>query len=183
MAPRVIIVPGNGCTPVRDCNWYKWMHESLQATGLFEEVILRNMPDPFVARESVWIPFLTDEVGVDENTILIGHSSGAEAGMRLLEKRKLLGLVLVSACHTDLGVESERAAGYYSRPWQWDVIAGNAKWILQYHSEDDPLVPIAEGDYVAAHLNSKYTRTKDNSHFFGDEDVEIVFRDLVAMFK
>ena len=42
---------------------------------------------------------------------------GAEAGMRLLETTRVLGLVLVSACHTDLGVESEREAGYYSRPW------------------------------------------------------------------
>lgn len=27
-------------------------------TGLFKEVIVENMPDPHVARESVWLPFL-----------------------------------------------------------------------------------------------------------------------------
>ena len=37
------------------------------------------------------------------------QSSGAVAAMRLLEKTPLLGAVLVSACHTDLGDAGERA--------------------------------------------------------------------------
>jgi uncharacterized protein len=41
-------------------------------------------------------------IKADENTILIGHSSGAEAAMRYLETYKLLGCVLVGACHTDV---------------------------------------------------------------------------------
>ena len=45
----------------------------------------------------------------DANTVLVGHSSGAVAAMRLLEKTPLLGAVLVSACHTDLGDAGERA--------------------------------------------------------------------------
>jgi hypothetical protein len=35
-----------------------------------------------VARESIWIPFMRDKLHCDENTIVIGHSSGAEAAMR-----------------------------------------------------------------------------------------------------
>ena len=61
------------------------------------------MPDPIKARESIWIPYILDELKADENTVLIGHSSGAEAIMRLAEKHKVFGLVLVSACYTDLG--------------------------------------------------------------------------------
>ncbi len=62
--------------------------------------------------------------------------------MRLAEKNKLHTLVLVSACHTDLGIESERQSGYYSRPWLWDSIRANvANPIVQFASEDDPLVP------------------------------------------
>jgi hypothetical protein len=40
------------------------------------------MPDPMEAKESIWIPFLK-EIGVDEHTLIIGHSSGAVCGMRL----------------------------------------------------------------------------------------------------
>ena len=72
------------------------------------------------------IPFLLDTLQVDEHTIIIGHSSGAVAAMRLAEKQPVLGIVLVAACHTDLGMKSERVAGYYSRPWLWDKIKENA---------------------------------------------------------
>ena len=98
--PRVVIVPGNGCTPVRQCNWYGWLSDELERRG-FGDVVLRDMPDPYVARRSKWLPFLKPLC--DETTVLVGHSSGAEAGLRLAEEVKLGGLVLVSACVTDLG--------------------------------------------------------------------------------
>lgn len=44
-----------------------------------------------------------------------GHSSGAEAAMRFAETHHVKGLVLVSACVTDLGDENERLSGYYNR--------------------------------------------------------------------
>jgi pimeloyl-ACP methyl ester carboxylesterase len=68
-------------------------------------------------------------------TVVVGHSSGAEAAMRLAETTKLRAIVLVSACHTDLGIESERASGYYSRPWLWDAIRSNTAHIVQFGAE------------------------------------------------
>lgn len=133
------------------------------------------MPDPYEAKEHIWMPFIEDVLGVDENTIVIGHSSGAEAAMRLLEKRKALGLVLVCACHTDLGEESERISNYYSRPWEWELIKSNCQWILQYHSTDDHLVPVEEADFVAEKLKSEYYRLSGRSHFFGARDIVVAF--------
>jgi predicted alpha/beta hydrolase family esterase len=177
--PRVVIVPGCGCSPVRSSNWYAWMQEGLLKTGLFSDVVLRDMPDPQLARESVWIPFIVNDLGVDEDTIIIGHSSGAEAAMRLLENHKLLGCVLVSACHTDLGIESERKSKYYSRPWNWETIRGNTQWILQYHSTDDPFIPREEADHVAENLRSEYKCFEDKSHFFHDTDVDVILSDII----
>ena len=53
----------------------------------------------------------------DENSIIVGHSSGAEAAMRYCEEHKVRGIVLVAACHTDLGHPSEAISGYYNRAW------------------------------------------------------------------
>ena len=123
--PRVVIVPGNGCTPVRASNWYGWLAQELRKRG-FHDVILRDMPDPIKARRSKWLPFL--HTIVDDDTILVGHSSGAQAGLRLCEERRLRGLVLVSACVTDLGDEGERLSGYYpsrdgsKNPWESKVL-------------------------------------------------------------
>jgi predicted alpha/beta hydrolase family esterase len=181
--PKIIIVPGNGCTPVEDANWYSWMQHELNEYSAFSEVILRDMPDPYEAKEVIWLPFILNEMGADENTILIGHSSGAVAAMRLLEKHKLKGCVLVSACHTDLGSQSERIAGYYSRPWNWEAIRGNTDWIIQYHSEDDPFIPRHEADHVAKHLQSEYTCFKDRSHFFAPRDVRHIIDDILQKLR
>jgi predicted alpha/beta hydrolase family esterase len=170
--PRCLIIPGCGCSPVKDANWYLWMKNKLIESEVFSEVILEDMPDPTDAKEVVWLPFILNKLKADENTVMIGHSSGAEASMRFLEKNRLKGCVLVSACHTDLGSESERLAGYYNRPWDWTKIKSNTEWILQYHSTDDPFIPISEADYVADNLKSEYFRFEDKSHFFAPKDVE-----------
>ena len=180
MHPKVVILPGNGCADVYDANWYAWMKERLGHAQLFSEIILEDMPDPYVARESIWIPFILNELKVDEHTIVIGHSSGAVAALRLLEQQKVLGLVLVSVCHTDLGDENERLSGYFNRPFDWEKICSNANWILQYHSSDDPLIPIYEADFVAEKINSNYRIYNDKSHFFRPNDVTDVVTDIIS---
>jgi predicted alpha/beta hydrolase family esterase len=148
------------------------MKTQLIESDAFSEVLCEDMPDPVAAKEKIWIPFILNKLKADSNTIIIGHSSGAEAAMRLLENSKLKGMVLVSACHTDLGVESERLAGYYNRTWEWEKIKSNADWILQYHSSDDPYIPINEADHVATNLSSEYFKFNDKSHFFSPKDIE-----------
>jgi hypothetical protein len=57
--PRVVILPGNGCTDVYESNWYGWLAERLQSMpSFFSEVVLRDMPDPIDAKESIWLPFM-----------------------------------------------------------------------------------------------------------------------------
>jgi len=180
---RVIICPGNGCTSnIRRANFYGRAESLLKQAGLFAQVILEVMPDPNGAKESVWVPHLLS-LGANENAILIGHSSGAEAAMRLLENNKLFGAVLVSACHTDLGEPSERAAGYYSRPWDWERIKNNVDprfGIIQIHSRDDPFIPTHEAEHVAAALGSQFTMFDDRSHFFDATSIDDVLDQVIA---
>lgn len=157
----------------------------MKETDLFDEVVLKDMPDPYDARESVWLPFLLEVCKADENTIIIGHSSGAEACMRLLENHKLLGAVLVCACHTDLGCESEAIAGYYNRPWNWEAIKGHVGpfGITQFHSNDDPFIPMHEASYVADNLTSDFHTFEDKSHFFTPADANLVLKVVIAKAK
>jgi len=166
---RCVIAPGNGCASVRESNWYGWLYQQLTQRNIFDEVICRDFPDPYGAKRSVWLPFLRDELKVGPDTVLVGHSSGAEAAMRLAAETPVGGLVLVSACHSDLGHDGERASGYYppsGGAWDWDAIRGNAGWIVQFHSRDDPLVPVEEGRVVAKGLRSEYHELNGFSHFF-----------------
>lgn len=161
---RVVIVPGNGAGNVHTSNWYGWLYKKLQQRpGV--TAILQNMPDPLYAREKVWIPFMKQELGCGPDTIVVGHSSGAAAAMRLAEADKLAGIVLVSAYSSDLGDELEAGSGYFNRPWDWQAIKHNAGFIVQFGSEDDPFLPWPAQQLVADELGAELHRFQDRGHF------------------
>ncbi len=160
-SPRAILIHGNGGSTAADI-WLPWLERALTALGL--EVVNVTFPDNVKARARYWLPFI-DELGADERTILIGHSSGAVAAMRYAETHRILGSVLVGVCHTDLGDSGEAASGYYHEPWQWQRIRGNQDWVAIYSSTDDPNIPIAEPRFVAAQLRCSYFEFTDRGHF------------------
>jgi predicted alpha/beta hydrolase family esterase len=159
--PKVILIHGNGGCTAGDA-WYPRVEEECAALGL--TVVNQTFPDNVKARAKFWLPHL-EQLGADEHTILIGHSSGAVAAMRYAETHRLLGSILVGVCHTDLGDSGEAASGYYSAPWQWERIRQNQQWIAMYHSVDDPHIPVAEPRFVAAQLKCNYFEFKDRGHF------------------
>ena len=164
--PKILIIPGNGNADINTDCWYSWARDEFQKLGF--PVRAENMPDPEIAHMDIWLPHIKNELQADENTIIIGHSLGAVAAMRYLEHNKLLGAVLIGACYTDLGLESEKEAGYYTDPWQWESIKANTKWLIQFASTDDPYVMIDEARYIHKQTNSEYYEFTDRGHF-GDE--------------
>ena len=66
----------------------------------------------------------------------------------------------------DLGDELEAASGSFDGPFDWSAMARNCRRaIVQFGSTDDPLVPIAAQDRVAAQLQSVYHRLESENHF------------------
>lgn len=174
---RVAIIPGNGAGNIEHCNWYGWARRNLsKLPGV--EAVLRNMPDPVLARESIWLPFMERELGCGPNCIIIGHSSGAAAAMRFAERHEVKGLVLVSAYTTDQGDATERASGYFSRPWDWQAIKKNAGFIVQFGSRDDPFLPWEEQQEVAQALDTELHEYQDQGHFQDEE-----FPDLLSTLR
>jgi len=173
---RIMLVPGNGDADVDSEIWYPWITKQLKSLGL--NIISKNMPDPDLARKEYWLPFIEEQLARDEGAILIGHSSGAIAALRYAETHQLQGIVLVSAYHTNLGMEKEKASHYFDTPWQWDKIKQNVKWIIQLHSTDDPYISNDEAEYIAKKLDTDYHEYTDKGHF---EDKE--FPELLEMLK
>lgn len=173
MTTKIAIIPGNGAGDVFRANWYGWLHKKLNQLPTVS-CDLRNMPDPITAKETIWIPFMHGEMNCDESTIIIGHSSGAEAAMRYAEKYKVKGIVLVSACVTDLGDENERESGYYSRPWDWTAIKANTKFVVQFGSTDDPFIPWNEQQQVVDGLQSELKKYQDKGHFMNSAFPELL---------
>ncbi|XP_039594684.1 serine hydrolase RBBP9 [Polypterus senegalus] len=172
-ANKVVIVPGNGAGNVEYCNWYGWTKKKLnKMKGL--ECLLENMPDPLTARETVWLPFMENKLKCDEETIIIGHSSGAAAAMRYVESHKVHAIILVSAYTSDLGDENERESGYFNRPWQWEKMKENCRHIVQFGSTDDPFLPWAEQQEVADMLGAELHKYTDKGHFQNTEFHELI---------
>ena len=164
---KCIFIHGNGGGSVSD-HWFPWLKDELEKLNL--SVISRNFPDPKLARQSIWLPFMENELKVDNSTIIIGHSTGALAAMRYAEKNPIYASVLIGAPYTDCGEENERLSGYYDRPWNWQAIKNNQKWILQFHSPDDPYVPVAEARFIHQQLGSEYYELPNRQHFGGEGD-------------
>ncbi|ELR12350.1 uncharacterized protein ACA1_374170 [Acanthamoeba castellanii str. Neff] len=153
---KIVIVPGNHVADVKKSIWYYWCQQhllkGLNVRRLGIPVILEDMPDPDAAHRDVWLPFIKQELRCDENTILIGHSSGAEAAMS----------------------PEEKESGYYTGEWQWERIKANADWIVQFGSTDDPYLPQKEMDYVHEKLGTEYHMYSDKGHFLLGEFPELV---------
>uniref|UniRef100_A0A8C3XNU2 RB binding protein 9, serine hydrolase n=1 Tax=Chelydra serpentina TaxID=8475 RepID=A0A8C3XNU2_CHESE len=170
---KAVIVPGNGSGDIEKSNWYRWVWERLEEIPGFQ-CILRNMPDPITARERIWLPFMESELHCDEQTIIIGHSSGAAAAMRYAETHKVYAIILVSAYISDLGDENERESGYFNRPWQWEKMKANCHRIVQFASTDDPFLPWSEQQAVANELNAELHKFTDRGHFQSSEFKELI---------
>jgi len=161
---KVIIIPGNGNSTPED-NWFPYTERELSQRNI--DVINIQFPDTQLARKEIWFPFL-EKIGTDDQTILIGHSSGAVAAMRYAETHRILGSVLVAAYDTDFGMDSEKASGYFDDPWDWDATKNNQKWIIQFASTDDPYISIDHARLIHDQLATEYFEFDNFGHFGSD---------------
>jgi predicted alpha/beta hydrolase family esterase len=182
LPPTVIICPGNGCNNIRQSNWYGQLYKELAERKI--PCVCENFPDPLNARRDRWIPFirtLVEKHAVDNDVILVGHSSGAQAALRYTELYPVTASVLVSATYTDLGDASERASGYYpqptsngggeTNPYQFDRMKTNCPTWHQFHSNNDPFIPLHEAERIRDGLglsdeDDTYHMLPGRSHFF-----------------
>lgn len=173
---KVIIAPGITCTP--SSHWYPWLVTELAAHGI--PAVIADFPFPNTAPEAVWVPHLLS-LGAGPGCVLVGHSSGAQAAMRLAETTQLEALVLVAACVTDLNDPVERASGYYGRPWEWGAIKANvSRGIVQFADADDKWIPLAEAEAVHAGLSSELVVRPRGRHFMTKKFPELLER-LLAL--
>lgn len=158
--PNVILLHGNGGATVEDF-WYPQVKTELETLGI--EVIARDMPR--IEGSHMWLPFMQDELGADDHSVLVGHSTGAVAAMRYAETHRILGSVLVAAHYTDLGVYAEKRSGYFTEPWNWEAIKANQHWIAQFASTNDPYIPVEESRHIHAQLSTEYYEERKRGHF------------------
>lgn len=178
---RIILIHGNGGSSGED-NWFPWLKKELQKLGVACEN--PTFPDPILAKSDIWLPYLEEKLQAGEDTILVGHSSGAIAAMRYAENHRIYGSVLVGVYYTDLGYEDEKASGYFDKPWSWDKIKSNQNWVAIFASADDPYIGIEDPRFIRDHLDAEYIELSGQGHFGGTGPrIKLEFPEILTFIK
>ena len=115
-------------------------------------------------------------------TVVVGHSSGAVAAMRLAEKTKLKGIMLVATYDSDMSDANERKSGYFTRDFDWKAIKSNCEFVCCVGGTLDDLVPIQTQRRVAMNClglvpnvpKKEWLELPNEDHFFTPPCSELV---------
>ncbi|MDP2945996.1 MAG: alpha/beta hydrolase [bacterium] len=179
MAKRVFIIHGWDGYPEEGC--FPWLKKELENRGF--AVYNPPMPEPLEPKIDVWVSFLKEQISVpDKDTILFGHSIGAQAILRYLEtlndNEKIGGAVLLAGwLHlTDEVYETEEdsqiAKPWLETPLNWDKIKSRANKFVAIFSDNDEMVPLSDSEVFKEKLNAKIIVEHQKGHFSGSDGIK-----------
>lgn len=142
-------------------HWYPWLKQKLEDKGY--KVDSPTFPSNLITKEEILLKFA--EKYINEDTVIIGHSSGAALALRVAEKHKIKGLVLVCGLFKDLGYEEEISTGIFAHSWDWQKIRSNQDFLIQFDSDKDPYIPQKHFHKLAENTRSEHIKLRGRGHF------------------
>jgi predicted alpha/beta hydrolase family esterase len=161
---NAVILHGTGNTP--EGNWFSWLDKELTKLGY--EVWLPQLPDAQTPNAEKYNKLLLNH-GFDFNdeTILVGHSSGAVSILNLLqelpENIKIKASFLVGAFKGPLGKETR--SELFPKPFDFEKIRSRCSKFVFMHSDNDPYCPLADAKYLSEKLGGELHVEKGQGHF------------------
>jgi predicted alpha/beta hydrolase family esterase len=163
MSKNALILHGTDATPGH--NWFVWLKIELEQLGY--EVWLPQLPHSDRPSTKVYNEFLlsNNDFKFGEETIIIGHSSGAVEVLSILENldSKVQAVFLVSAFKDWLGWESLN--DLFVPKLNFGNIKGKADEIIFIHSDNDPYCPLSHPTYLAEQVDGKLVVMQGQGHF------------------
>ncbi|MBA3724453.1 MAG: alpha/beta hydrolase [Candidatus Levybacteria bacterium] len=149
-------------------HWFGWLKDELEADGF--KVWVPDLPQANKQNSKRYNDFLLAQKDfvIDDETIMIGHSSGAVAILGLLQELPddvtIKKAILVGAFHNnDLGWESLEEL--FEKPFDFASIKQHAKQITFIHSDNDPYIPLEQAEYLAEKLDGELIILEGQGHF------------------
>ena len=127
---QAIILHGSECEP--SDYWYPWPASQLEQQGF--SVTVPYMPE--INQESASDTIDKLDVDISDNTVLVGHSSGAVLVLALLERFKVDKAILVGGYMSEIGEPGDNQSIQDS--YNVDAIKSNAGEIIYFNSTNDP---------------------------------------------
>lgn len=158
--------------------WFSWLREELSKNKI--KIYSFDMPDTDNPRIDSWMSFLQKNIkDIDEETYFIGHSIGCQTIMRFLEtlneNKKIAGCVFVAGWF-NLNNQSEEEM-QIANPWietkiNFDKIKKHTNNFLVILSDNDPYVPLSDGNIFRNKLNAKVIIKPDEEHFNDTKEIK-----------
>ncbi len=163
MEKRAYIIHGWGGNP--ESNWFPWLKKELEAKNIKTAILA--MPDSDLPKMNAWLSRMQKEIfNPDENVYLVGHSLGGIAILRYLEAlpegKQIGGAVLAAGFSESIG--TKEIDNFFDKPVDYGKIKKSAKKITAINSDNDPFVPIKQGEILRDRLNAKLVILKNAYH-------------------
>ena len=161
---KAIILHGTMGSP--EGNWFRWLESEFLERGF--EVWVPQLPNPQQPSLAECSDFVQAECPfvIDENTLIVGHSSGSILAVVVAQKynNKIGAIVCVSAFHDNsLGWDANNKL--FDVQLNCDNVAKNVETRLFLHSDDDPYLPIEQGEFVAKACDGEFLVIPGQGHF------------------
>ncbi len=159
---NAIILHGTGASP--ESNWFAWLKKKLESQGY--TVWLPQLPKSDSPNMETYLNFLLkDTTQFGNETIIIGHSSGAVAALGLLGKLKapIKTAYLVSVFKDSLGWDA--LEGLFTEKINYKAAGQNAEKIVFLHSDNDPYCPLEHAEYLSKQVGGKLVVITGQGHF------------------
>ena len=152
---QALILHGTDASPAN--NWFTWLKAQLEQSGY--NVWLPQLPNSATPNAETYNEFLLSNPDFifDEETIIIGHSSGAVEILNLLQHlpndARIKAAYLISAFKDNLGWES--LGGLFKESFDFEKIRAKADKFVFLHSDNDPYVNLENGKQLSDKLGVK----------------------------
>ncbi|MFH0736944.1 MAG: alpha/beta fold hydrolase [Candidatus Micrarchaeota archaeon] len=141
----------------RSC-WSGYLQDELRKRGA--TALSPDFPDTNEPRLEKWLAGVRENVprfDPKDKWVLVGHSLGCPTILRLLETlgpdERVDSVVLVAGFAKDLGIPQIR--DFVAEGFDWEKIESKAQRFIVINSDDDPFIPLAEGERLAKLLDAK----------------------------
>lgn len=166
---KAVIFHGTQGSP--DGNWFRWLEHMFYERGL--TVWAPHLPRADQPSLKEWVEYIHENrpFEIDDETIIVGHSSGAVLALMLAQGAQppFANIVCVSAFHDNsLGWEANDRL--FDIDFNWPAIKAHAGKMLFVHSDNDPYVPLDQAQWMADQCQAELVMIPGGKHFNTEAD-------------
>lgn len=159
-----IILHGTLGSP--DGNWFKWLKKELEEKGF--KVWLPQLPQAERPSLRKWQRFIKEQCPfpINEETLIVGHSSGAILALVLAENNmEKIGAIVDVSVFYDNSLQWQPNDQLFDVQFDWAAIQDGVSELLFIHSDNDPYVPLNQAQFVATNTNGEIMVIPGEGHF------------------